>query len=117
MLPAKFARGIELYNGALLMWNKTLVRQLEVCRRTIKNHKKYSVEFLVFTDEDHCQPLLGLCASEQMNLVKIKKNFHCVAAVVLDAEFEEVCDDKLGKLPGMITLKVKSGAIPVVMAN
>lgn len=41
ILPAKCAREIKPYNGVLLMWNKTLMRSLGVCRRTIKNHKPH----------------------------------------------------------------------------
>lgn len=40
-----------------------------------------------------------------------------MTAVDLDAEFKEVFDDKLGKLPGMTALRVKPGAVLVVMDN
>ena len=40
------------------------------------------MEFVVFKDEDDCQPLLDMGTSTQMSLVEIKQqNFYCVAAV------------------------------------
>lgn len=121
MLPAKYATNIEPYQGVLAMWNKTLVKPMGVCRRLIENPKTqkiYNVEFLIFDDKHRCQPLLGLRASEQMNLVKIKqKNFHRVAAVAVDEDFKEVFDDALGELPGTTTLRLKPDAAPSVMPN
>merc|ERR1712083_479186 len=72
----------------------------------------------VFKDEHRCQPILGLRASEQMKLVKIRhKNFHGVAAVAVDDDFKEVFDDSLGELPGTTTLQLKPEAVPSVMPN
>ena len=48
-----------------------------------------------------------------MDLVKIKKNFHRVAAFNAEAEFKEVSGDK----PRTTTLKLKSGSIPVVIGK
>lgn len=101
------------------MWNKTLMRTLVVCQRIIKNpknNKKYSIKFLIFKD-NHCQPLLGLQASEQMNLVKIKENnFHHITSIAIN-DFKEVIDDKLCELPGVVTLQLKMDAVPIVMSN
>ena len=48
----------------------------------------YDVEFIVFKENDDCQPILGLQTSEQMHLVKIQNNnFHRVAAVQDDSCF------------------------------
>ena len=121
MLPAKYATDIKPYHGMLVMWNKSLVKPLGMCRRLVENPKTgkiYNVEFLVFKDEQRCQPILGLRASEQMKLVKIRhKNFLGVAAVAVDEDFKEVFDDSLGELPGMTTLQLKPEAIPRVMPN
>ena len=46
-----------------------------------KTETSHYVEFIVFKDNDDCQPILGLQTSEQMHLVKIQDtNFHSVAA-------------------------------------
>ena len=67
------------------MLNKSRMKPLGICRKNVKNpktHKTYSVEFVVFKDEDDRQPLLALRTSTQMGLVEIKQqNFHRVAAV------------------------------------
>lgn len=38
----------------------------------MKTCRRYSAEFLIFGDGDHCQPLLGLLASEQKSFMKIQ---------------------------------------------
>ena len=75
-LPAKFANEIKPYTGVLTMWNKSLMKLLGIFRKNVKNpkmRKTYSVEFVVFKDEDDCQPLLDLRTSTQMGLVEIKQ--------------------------------------------
>ena len=120
-LPAKFANEIKPYKGILTTWNKSLMIPLGICRKNVKNpetRKKYSVEFVKFTDEDDCQPLLGLRTSTQMSLVEIKQqNFHRLAAVNIEKNHRKVYDGQLGKLPGITTLQLKPDAVPAVMPN
>ena len=52
------------------MWNKSLMKPLGICRKNVKNPKTcktYSVEFVVFRDEDDYQPLLGGPANKNAN--------------------------------------------------
>ena len=120
-LPAKFANEIKLYKGVLTMWNKSLMKPLGICRKNVKNpktRKTYSVEFVVFKDEDDCQPLLGQRTSTQIGLVEVKQqNFHRVAAVNIEKNYREVFDGQIGKLPGVTTLQLKPDAVPAVMPN
>ena len=107
-LPAKFANEIKPYMGVLTMWNKSLMKPLGICRKNVKNpkmRKTYSVEFVVFKDEDDWQSLLGPRTSTQMGLVEIKQqNFHCVAAVSIEKNYREVFDGQLGKLLSVVAL-------------
>ena len=120
-LPAKFANEIKPYKGVLTMWNKSLMKPLGICRKNVKNPKMgktYSVEFVVFKDEDDCRSLLGLRTSTQVGLVEIKQqNFYRVAAVNIEKNYREVFDGQLGKLPGVTTLQLKPDTVPAVMSN
>ena len=120
-LPSKFANEIKPYKGVLTMWNKSLMKSFGICCKNVKNpktSKTYSVEFIVFKDEDDCQPPLSLRTSTQMGLVKIKQqNFHRVALVNIEKNYGEVFDGQLGKLPGVTTLQLKPDAVPAVMPN
>ena len=65
-LTAKFANEIKPYKGVLTMWNKSLMKPLGICHKNVKNPKTrkiYSVEFVIFKDEDDSQPLLCLRTS------------------------------------------------------
>ena len=97
------------------------MKPLGICRKNVKNPKTcktYSVEFVVFRDEDDCQPLLGLQTSMQMGLVEIKQyNFHRVAAVNIEKNYREVFDGQLRNLPGVTTQQLKPDAVPAIMPN
>lgn len=118
LLPHRYAKDIQRYNGTLKMWNSTSTQPLGKCRQRVinpKNKGKYNVEFIVC--EDECPPILGLSACQQMGLVKIQENaFHRVASLTTEA-FGDVFDDNLGTLPGAQSLRVKHGSHPVTMAN
>ena len=92
------------------MWNKTLIKPLGKCRMLLSNPKpetSHGVEFIVFTDNDDCQSILGLQTSEQMHLENIlDSNFDRVAAVQHDSCFNSVFGDKLGEWPGVQHLTV-----------
>ena len=121
MLPARYARDVVPYNGVLTMWNKTMIKPLGKCRMLLSNPKtetSHDVEFIVFKDNDDCQPILGLQTSEQMHLVKIQdNNFHRVAAVQDDSCFNSLFDDKLGEFPGVQHLTVNPEVCPRIMAS
>ena len=121
MLPARYARDVVPYNGVLTMWNKTMIKPLGKCRMLLSNPKtetSHDVEFIVFKDNDDCQPILGLQTSEQMHLVKIQdNNFHRVAAIQDNSCFNSLFDDKLGEFPGVQHLTVDSEVCPKIMAS
>ena len=100
------------------MGNKSLMKPLGIWRKNVKNpktRKTYSVEFVVFKDEDDCQSLLGLQTSTQMSPVEIKQqNFHPVNT---ENNYREVFDGQLRKLLGVTTVQLKPNAIPAVMSN
>ena len=103
------------------MWNKTMIKPLGKCRMLLSNPKmetSHDVEFIVFKDNDDCQPILGLQTSEQMHLVKTQdNNFHRVAAVQDDSCFNSLLDDKLGEFAGVQHLTVDPEVCPRIMAN
>ena len=66
MLPARYARDGVPYNGVLTMWNETIIIPLGKCRMLLINPQtdtSHDVEFIVFKDNDDCQPILGLQTS------------------------------------------------------
>lgn len=106
MLHAKYTKHINPYQGFLRMWNKSLVKPLRVYRRIIKNPKN-TQRFLIFKNEDKCQPLLGLWTCEEISL-----------AVTVEQGFKDVFDDKIGKLPGITSLELRPPySVTTLMAN
>lgn len=61
--------------------------------------------------------LLSLRACELMGLVVIKDENTNIAAIAVEQEFKDVFSNKLGELPGVASLQLKSDAISAVMAN
>ena len=97
------------------------MKPLGICRKIVedpKTRKTYSVEFVVFKDEDDYQHLLGLRTSTQIGLMEMKQqNFHRIAAVNIEKNYRKVFDGQLGKLLGVTTLQLKPDAVPAVMPN
>ena len=120
LLPRCHAgRQLEPYRGKLKTWNNEPITPAGMCRQIIvnpKDKKRFSVEFVVFEDQ-FCQPILGLRACEQMKLLEMKAdNFERVLHIEGDRS-SDVFDDSLGRLPGTQSLRLKEGAIPVVMPD
>ncbi|PIK35966.1 hypothetical protein BSL78_27203 [Apostichopus japonicus] len=101
----------------LTMWNGTQIKSKGTTRLVIKNpvnNKAYSVEFVV--TEDTLTPLLGLKAAQQMKLIQINsENMQRVMSVTDVGMFPSVFENKLGKLPGLATLKTDGNVRPTVM--
>lgn len=122
MLPARLATNIEPTNKVLKMWNHTQLSSLGKSTQKVwnpKNRKEYMLEFLVF--KENFTPLLGLKASEQMNLINVcTQNFDRVAQLTagkVEDNYSDVFDGSLGTLPGIQHLEVDPNVKPVVMAN
>ena len=98
-----------------------MIKPLGKCRMLLRNpitETSHDVEFIVFKDNDDCQPILGLETSEQMHLVKIQdNNFHRVAAVQNYIYFKSLFGDKLGEFPGVQHLTVDPEVCPRIMAS
>ena len=78
----------------LIMYNKTEEKPLGKKRVRVvnpKNGKKYSVEFVVV--KGNCKPLLGLRASEQMNLISV------INENILSVQTQASLQDKARDLP------------------
>ena len=74
LLLIKFIGNREIIpcDRTLVMWNGTNVKPAGTCRINIcnsKTGKKYSVEFVIVRED--LSPLLGLQATEKMNLLSI----------------------------------------------
>ena len=81
------------------------------------NQKKYSVEFIVVTED--LMPLLGKRAAEQMNLMvvnydnmKSEHKLKTVSSILI--QYEDVFNGELGTLPGTVHFTVDPTVKPVV---
>ena len=121
LLPDRYvdASTVSPYKGKLTTWDGTQINAIGTCRATVRNprtRKKFNVEFLIY--KGGLQPLLGLKASKQMQLITVHyDNFDVVSAVKEESLFPDVFSDGIGLLPGIQELKVKPEAIPIVMAT
>ena len=116
LLPEKYAthlvastdRSVKSYCDTVLQ-TKGTSRQIIVNPR---NKKKYSVEFVVV--DNACQPIIGVKAAKQMQLLHImENNFEKVASLDQSLTF----DGKVGTLPGRQHLTIDSSTTPVVMPD
>ena len=121
MLPARHVEKIEPTDKVLKMWNHTQLSPLGKSKQSVlnpKNRKEYILDFIVVKN---FTSLLGLRASEQMNLVNVcTQNFDRIAQLVssnVEDKYPDVFEDSLGTLPGIQLLEVDPNIIPVVMAN
>ncbi|PIK48832.1 hypothetical protein BSL78_14290 [Apostichopus japonicus] len=116
-VPEKYVGATTGDLKTLTMWNGTQIKSKGTTRLVIKNpvnNKAYSVEFVV--TEDTLTPLLGLKAAQQMKLIQINsENMQRVMSVTDVGMFPSVFENKLGKLPGLVTLKTDGNLRPTVM--
>ena len=114
----------------LIMWNKTEVTPLGTARIVVtnpENHKKYSVEFVVVSE--NLTPLIGARAAQHMKLITVHwGNFKSVPAPkrnkavvhqLLTAQrvvtqYPDVFKSQLGCFPGTVKLEVDANVQPVV---
>ena len=122
MLPARHVEKIEPTDKVLKMWNHTQLSPLGKSKQSVlnpKNGKEYTLDFIVL--KENFTPLLGMRASQQMNLVNVcTQNFDRIAQLVssnVEDKYPDVFEDSLGTLPGIQLLEVDPNIIPVVMAN
>ncbi|KAG1688819.1 hypothetical protein GQR58_007942 [Nymphon striatum] len=110
LIPLKYTSNCDIKptSKMLKLWDDTPIKPLGVTRVSLLNprtSKKFNVEFVVV--EESLTPLLGLRASTAMNLVKInEKQMERVATVSVEDSFSDIFDGNLGKLPGIVGLKV-----------
>ena len=121
VLPARYVRGESLLTTITLkMWTQSVITSLGKCRMKLRNpvnQKKYSVEFIVVTE--NLMPLSGKTAAEQMNLMVVfyynMKPVHklrTVSSIVI--QYEDVFNGELGTIPGTVHFTVDPTVKPVV---
>ena len=117
IIPEKYVYNFNPTNITLKTWKNDNYAPLGECRVTLrnpKNNKKYNVNFVVC--HNHFDPILGLRASEHMQLINVNnENFETVNNV--NSDFDEVFNDELGTFSGEHSLKIKDDAQPIIMAN
>jgi len=106
-------------NRVLRMWNHSQLFPFGVCRKNVRNPKigrKYSVELVVC--KENFIPLLGLQASQQMELIDVcEDNFDIIFAVNVEDKYSNVFCGKLRTFPSLQHLKVDKEVKPVVMPD
>ena len=121
ILPECYAPSITATHKKLTMWNNTDVNPLGTCRTTVRNpanRKKYSVEFVVVSDDCNFVPLIGCATAEAMKFVSVNNdNFDRVASLTISDDYSDVFSEGLGTFPGVHHLKVNPDATPVIMPN
>ena len=121
MLPAWLAEQIEPTDKVLKMWNHTRLSPLGRSKQTVLNPENGKEYILDFVFRENLTPLLGLKASEQMNLINVcSQNFHRIAQKTsgsVEDNTADIFDDSLGTLPGVQHLEVHPSVKPVVIAN
>ncbi len=116
ILPVRYAGKILPTKRVLRMWNNDVVQPLGTCRETVynpKNKMNSSVEFIVC--ENNFTPLLGLAASQKLELLTIRNENIDSVSIVKCEDFNDVYTKTLGTLPGTQSLTVDSTVKPVVM--
>ena len=121
VIPARYVHDEILPTPVKLkMWSQSVITSLGKCRMKLRkpvNQKKYSVEFIVVTED--LMPLLGKRAAEQMNLLVVNydnmKSVHklkTISSIVV--QYEDVFNVELGTLPGTVHFTVDPTVKPVV---
>ena len=109
---------LKVYNNTTL----TAEGKTRIPMKNLKNNRKYSVACIVVND-DKVQPILGLRAAKQMNLITV--NTENIAAISsksetkpltvaqITSEYPSLFDGKLGLIKDNVDLKTDSTVKPV----
>ena len=120
ILPVNFVKEMKIENTEIMLktWNNKSYKPIgekRVIVRNPKNGKNYNVNFVIC--ENEFMPIMGLRASEQMNLIELKhKNFEQTNKIEVDQN-AEVFKRKLGTLRGKHRLQIKENAQPYIMPD
>ena len=122
MLPARLAKKTEPTDKVLKMWNHTRLSPLGKSKQSVlnpKNGKEYTLDFIVF--KENFTPLLGMRASEQMNLINVcTQNFDRIAQLIssnVEDNYPDIFDDSLETLPVIQHLEVDPNIKPGDMTD
>ena len=133
ILPLKYigTREIKLSKKSLRMWNGTNVTPVGSTRvivRNPKNHKRYSIEFVVVCEA--FTPLIRACAAQQMKLININNSNFITASPTRPSqpevhqltstekivqEYADIFEREVGSLPGTVHLETEDNASPVII--
>ncbi|RUS68937.1 hypothetical protein EGW08_023300 [Elysia chlorotica] len=112
------ARNLKLSSTSLTSFGGSTLSCVGKTRKIIKNAKtgkKFNVEFVVC--EQDVQPILGLRAAKQMNLLYLQnENFEEVCSFS-SLESLSVFNDELRNFPGVQHLTIDPKVKPVIMPN
>ena len=118
VLPKKYAKNLVPSSTSLTSFGGSTLSCVGKTRETLKNtrtKKKFNVEFVVC--ERDVQPVLGLRAAEQMNLLSLQDdNFEEVFSLS-SLDGLSVFKDELGQFPGQQHLTTDPSVKPVIMPN
>ena len=122
IIPRKYVNENEIQNTNTILktWNKSDYSPIGECRQTIynpKNKKKYNVNFVVC--HNNFTPIIGLTASEKMQLIEIKNNnFERTHAIEKNTTGkEDNIDQEIGRFEGVYSFKLKEGYKPTIMPS
>ena len=133
ILPLKYVGdcAIKPSKKSLRMWNGTNVTPVGSTRvivRNPKNHKRYSIEFVVVRET--FTPLIGARAAQQMKLIKINNSNFITASPTRPSqpevhqltstekivqEYADIFEREVGSLPGTVHLETEDNASPVII--
>ncbi|CAE1266825.1 unnamed protein product [Acanthosepion pharaonis] len=120
VIPQKYVRNTYLQPSTtkLKMWigtELTSIGKFRIVLRNLQNMKKYSLGFTVI--KPSLTPLLGKCASEQMNLITVNYNNNANVSSVPECkqllmDYADFFNSELGSLPGQVHLQVTETVTP-----
>lgn len=134
ILPLKYigtACEIKPSKKSLRMWNGTNVTPVGSTRvivRNPKNHKRYSIEFVVVREA--FTPLIGARAAQQMKLININNSNFITASPTRPSqpevhqltstekivqEYADIFEREVGSLLGTVHLETEDNASPVII--
>ena len=133
ILPLKYVGdcAIKPSKKSLRMWNGTNVTPVGSTRvivRNPKNHKRYSIEFVVVRET--FTPLIGARAAQQMKLININNSNFITASPTRPSqpqvhqltstenivqEYTDIFEREVGSLPGTVHLETEDNASPVII--
>ena len=133
ILPLKYIGTCEIKPSkkSLRMWNGTNVTPIGSTRvivRNPKNHKRYSIEFVIVRET--FTPLIGARAAQQMKLININNSNFITASPTRPSqpevhqltstekivqEYADIFEREVGSLPGTVHLETEDNASPVII--